>query len=388
MTQSRVPHLAEYASEFFGTALMMAIGVGAITLMWSTGSPMRDVIHSDGLRRLVTGIMFAGGATLVVLSPLGQRSGGHLNPAVTLAFWWKGQVTTPDALAYVVAQILGALLGVGVVIAAAGTSARTVQFGMTSPGEGFSVPVVFGSEILITFLLVFLILYSVNNQRFAPKTPYLAGSLVAFLVFVEAPISGTSLNPARSLAPALLMNSFQDQWLYWIAPLIGALAAVKLFGAVIAKSEQSGCAKLFHTERYRCIFLNCGYQNVKAGTVVMRQGEEATDAYVIERGELEVRMLTASGHEMVLARLLPGDWVGEMALLLNLPRSATVVAATDAELRMVTAQNLAHVIAEHPAETARLLKQVAARLHEANLHLDLPSEVVVQIPIPEHGATG
>jgi aquaporin Z len=85
MMQSRVPHLAEYASEFFGTALMMAIGVGAITLMWSTGSPMREVIHSDGLRRLVTGIMFAGGATLVVLSPLGQRSGGHLNPAVTLS---------------------------------------------------------------------------------------------------------------------------------------------------------------------------------------------------------------------------------------------------------------------------------------------------------------
>jgi aquaporin Z len=387
MTQSRVPHLAEYASEFFGTALMMAIGVGAITLMWSSGSPMREVIHSDGLRRLVTGIMFAGGATLVVLSPLGQRSGGHLNPAVTLAFWWKGQITTPDALAYVVAQILGALLGVGVIVAAAGSAAKTVQYGMTAPGQGFSVATVFAAEILITFLLVFLILYSVNNQRFAPKTPYLAGSLVALLVFVEAPISGTSLNPARSLAPAVLMNSFQDQWLYWIAPLVGALIAVKLFGALFAKSEQSGCAKLYHTERYRCIFLNCGYKNVTAGTVVMRQGEAASAAYVIERGELEVRMQTAAGDEVVLAHLHPGDWVGEMALLLELPRSATVVAAKDSELRMVTAHNLAHVIAEHPSETARLLKQMTARLHEANLRLGLPLTMHAGSPDSEHAAT-
>ena len=375
MEKTRLQHLPEYACEFFGTALMMAIGVGAITLMWSTGSPMRELIPSEGLRRLLTGLLFAGGATLVVLSPIGQRSGGHLNPAVTLAFWWKGQITMPDAVAYVVAQVLGAIVGVAVVAASASSAARSVQFGLTAPGDGFSVPLVFAAEMLMAFLLVFVILFCVNNQRFAPRTPYLAGLLVAFLVFVEAPVSGTSLNPARSIAPALLMNTYEHQWLYWIAPLLGALAAVQVFVTLVAKADQAGCAKLYHTERYRCIFLHCGYHNVSAGTVVMRQGEAATAAYVIERGELEVRMQTAAGYEVVLANLYPGDWVGEMALLLELPRSATVVAARDSELRMVTSQNLAHVIAEHPLETARLLKQVAERLHEANERLAAASVI-------------
>ncbi len=369
MQQKKLEHLPEYLCEFAGTALMMLIGVGAITFIWSTGSPIISMIPNEGLRRLVTGCCFAGGATLVVLSPIGQRSGGHLNPAVTLAFWWKGQITTFDAWAYVLAQVLGAILGVAIVSTVAGAAAQSVQLGLTTPGEGYNVMVVFLAETVITFLLVFLIFFSVNNQRFAPHTPYLAGSLVAFLVFVEAPISGTSLNPARSLAPALLMHHPGDQWIYIIAPLIGALIAVKVFGRVVAKVDQAGCAKLYHTERYRCIFLNCGYQLYPAGTVVMRQGEPANAAYVIERGELEVRMQTANGQDVVLATLGPGDWVGEMALLLELPRSATVVASRDSELRMVTAQNLAHVIAEHPSETARLLKQVAQRLHEADQRL-------------------
>jgi aquaporin Z len=366
---SKLEHFPEYACELAGTAIMMLIGVGAITFIWHTGSPMISLIPSEGLRRLVTGCLFAGGATLVVLSPIGQRSGGHLNPAVTLAFWWKGQITTFDAWAYVLAQVLGALLGVAVVAAIAGEAAQSVQLGLTAPGEGFSLWLVFVAETLITFALVFLIFFSVNNQRFAPHTPYLAGSLVAFLVFVEAPISGTSLNPARSLAPALMMHHAADQWIYLVAPLIGALIAVKVFGLVVAKVDQGGCAKLYHTERYRCIFLNCGYQLYPAGTVVMRQGEPANAAYMIERGELEVRMQTAAGEDVMLARLGPGDWVGEMALLLELPRSATVIATLDSELRMVTAKNLAHVIAEHPLETARLLKQVAQRLHEVDQRL-------------------
>jgi aquaporin Z len=345
---------------------MMAIGIGAVVFMWSEGSVMREAIPSDALRRLATGILFAGGGTLVVLSPLGQRSGGHLNPAMTLAFWWKGQVGTPDLIAYSVAQVAGALLGVWVVAMVGGAAAQSVQWGLTLPGEGYSVAEAFLAEVVITFLLVFLVLFCVSNQRFARFTPWLAGALVAFLVFVEAPISGTSLNPARSLAPALVSLRFEHHWLYWVAPVLGALLAVSLFSRVIDTRQRPGCAKLFHTERYRCIFLQCAYEVFPAGRVVIREGDAAGLAYVIEEGELEVRKRADDGSERVLSRLGPGEWAGELGVLLRLPRSATVVATRDSRLRVVTEQNLRHVIAEHPAETERLLRQLAQRVHETS----------------------
>lgn len=358
-------HLPEYFAEFLGTAIMMIIGIGAVTVMFAAATPLRTWIPSDDVRRLITGIIFAGGATAVVLSPLGQRSGGHLNPAVTFGFWWKGQVETRDAAAYVAAQIVGATAGVFVVAMVGGSYAQSVQLGITLPGEGYSPLTAFIAEIVITFLLVALILFCVNNQRIATKTPYLAGALVAFLVFVEAPISGTSLNPARSFAPSLLTNTYTDQWLYWLGPPVGAVLAVLLFVLLVSKKNQGGCAKLFHTERYRCIFLDCAYRIVRAGTVVMREGDTADTAYVVERGLLEVRKQTEEGTDIVLGTLGPGDWFGEMALLLELPRTATIVALEDSELRTVTRENFEHVIAQHPGETQRLLKQLAERLHAA-----------------------
>ncbi|MGD1097879.1 MAG: aquaporin [Bryobacteraceae bacterium] len=359
-------HLPEYLAEFFGTAIMMMIGIGAIALMWGQGSPMRSIEMSDGIRRLLTGIMFAGGGTLVVLSPLGQRSGGHLNPAVTWAFWWKGQVKTPDAVLYSVAQCVGAIAGVGIIALVGGTFAKSVQLGLTVPGDGYSPLAAFVAEAGITFLLMFLILYCVNDSRVAAKTPYLAGALVALLVFLEAPVSGTSLNPARSFAPALWTQLFQFHWIYWIAPVLGAMASVPAFGWLFPQKRDGGCAKLFHTEHYRCIFTKCGYTHVPAGSVLLTQGDESDKAYVVERGELEVRKRGTNGAEQVLARLGPGDWVGEMSLLLNLPRSATVIATRDSQLRTVTAANFTHVIKEHPEETLRLLKQLSARLSQAN----------------------
>jgi aquaporin Z len=325
-------HLPEYLSEFLGTAIMMTVGIGAIALMWGNGSPMRAVEMPVGLRRLLTGILFAGGGTLVVLSPLGQCSGGHLNPAVTWAFWWKGKVKPADAILYSVAQCLGALAGVGVFALIGGTFAKSVQLGLTVPGEGYSPVVAFVAEALITFLLMFLILYCVGNSRIAARTPYFAGALVALLVFLEAPISGTSLNPARSFAPAFWTQLFQFQWIYWIAPVLGALAAVPSVGFLFPEKDEGGCVKLFHTEHYRCIFPNCGYTRVASGSVLLKEGEQADRAYMLERGELEVRKYGPNGTEQVLARLVPGDWVSPIQ---DVPRSARVVAVRDSQLRKV-----------------------------------------------------
>jgi len=357
---------SEYLSEFFGTAIMMAIGIGAVVFMWSAGSVMTEVIPSEPWRRLATGVLFAGGGTAVVLSPLGQRSGGHLNPAMTLAFWLRGKITHTDAATYVLAQTLGAVLGVLIVEAVAGEAAATVNLGMTTPGLGYSATVALAAELVITFSLIFLVFWAVDRRSVAPLTPYLAGVLIAFLVMIEAPISGTSLNPARSLAPAALMGMFDHLWLYFVGPIVGAVLAVGVYRGIGGEKTATGCAKLHHTDQYPCLFEGCGYRRIAAGTILLRQGGESDRAYVIRRGEVEVRKAQSNGQEAVIAQLGPGDWVGEMGLLLNLPRSASVVAVTDLEVEPLTRENLEHLIGAHPEEALRLLRQLATRLHQAD----------------------
>ena len=357
---------SEYLSEFFGTALMMAIGIGAVVFMWSAGSVMTEVIPSEPWRRLATGVLFAGGGTAVVLSPLGQRSGGHLNPAMTLAFWLRGKITHTDAAMYVLAQTLGAVLGVLIVEAVAGEAAATVNLGMTTPGLGYSATVALAAELVITFSLIFLVFWAVDRRSVAPFTPYLAGVLIAFLVMIEAPISGTSLNPARSLAPAALMGMFDHLWLYFVGPIVGAVLAVGVYRGIGGEKTATGCAKLHHTDQYPCLFEGCGYRRIAAGTILLREGGESDRAYVIRRGEVEVRKAQSNGQEAVIAQLGPGDWVGEMGLLLNLPRSASVVAVTDLEVEPLTRENFEHLIGAHPEEALRLLRQLATRLHQAD----------------------
>jgi aquaporin Z len=357
---------SEYLSEFFGTAIMMTIGIGAVVFMWSEGSVMAEVIPSEPWRRLATGILFAGGGTAVVLSPLGQRSGGHLNPAMTFAFWLRGKITHTDALMYALAQTLGAVLGVLVVGAVASEAAATVNLGMTTPGAGYSASVALAAELVITFSLIFLVFWAVDRRSIARYTPYLAGVLIAVLVMIEAPISGTSLNPARSLAPAALMGMFDHLWLYFIGPIAGAVLAVAVYRGIGGEKTATGCAKLHHTDQYPCLFEGCGYRRIPAGTVLVQEGAEPDRAYVIRRGEAEVRKAQKDGHYAVIARLGPGDWVGEMGLLLNLPRSASVVAAGDLEVEPMTRENFEHLIGAHPDEALRLMKQLANRLHQAD----------------------
>ena len=267
---------------------------------------------------------------------------------------------------YAFAQTFGAVLGVLVVGAVAGEAAATVNLGMTTPGAGYSASVALAAELVITFSLIFLVFWAVDRRSIARYTPYLAGVLIAVLVMIEAPISGTSLNPARSLAPAALMGMFDHLWLYFIGPIAGAVLAVAVYRGIGGEKTATGCAKLHHTDQYPCLFEGCGYRRIPAGTVLVQEGAEPDRAYVIRRGEAEVRKAQKDGHYAVIARLGPGDWVGEMGLLLNLPRSASVVAVGDLEVEPMTRENFEHLIGAHPDEALRLMKQLANRLHQAD----------------------
>ena len=359
-------NLAAYASEFAGTALMLFSGVSAVSFMWGAASPV-PVVPNPGLRRLLTGILFAGGATAVVYSPLGQISGGHINPVVTLAFWRMGKVPARDAVIYIVAQFVGALAGAYAASVAWGPLTASVHYAVTVPGDGYSAVGAFAAETVITFLLVFTIFVCVNKPKFAPRTGIIAGALVATLVMIEAPVSGASLNPARTLGPALIAPTYTDLWVYFAGPTAGALLAVAAYRG--QWGSQTVCAKLFHTEKYACPFDACSYRLVKAGETVMREGEQGTEAYLVERGSLDVRLSEETRAAVLVARLGPGDWVGEISLILEEPRSATVVAATDAQLRRVSRHDLGHVLAEDPERTAELVRQLARRVKAVNERL-------------------
>jgi aquaporin Z len=239
---------------------MMAIGVAAIALCWARGSPLPRLLPSEHLRLLLTGVLFASGATAVVYSPLGQRSGAHLNPAITLGFWMLGKMSARDALCYGISQTMGAVAGVLTAAWLIGAPARSVRDGLTLPGPGYSPATAFAAEVGITFLLVLLILVFVDSARIAPFTGVAAGALVALLVAVEAPVSGTSLNPARSFAPALVTAIFRNLWIYLVAPPLGAAIAAGIFRSRLLAHHAPFCAKLYHSKKHRCIFSGCGYR--------------------------------------------------------------------------------------------------------------------------------
>jgi aquaporin Z len=363
-------HLVEYACELAGTAFMMLVGVGAIVLFWADGSPLPRV-PVERLRLLITGMVFAGGATLVVYSPVGQRSGAHLNPAVTLGFWRLGKIGTADAIAYAVMQIAGALVGTALVLVLAGDMARGVRLGMTVPGAGVSAPWAVGYEAAITFALMFLILTCLNRPAIAPYTGLAAGGLAATLVALEAPLTGMSVNPARSFAPALLMGDLSAIWIYVVGPPLGALTAAGAWQGRWGARQSIICAKLYHGNHPDRIFAGCPYVAFRAGEVLVREGDEGDAAFVIESGRAQVRKRAPSpgapGAEgRVLATLGPGDWFGEMSVLLSEPRSATVVALDDGRMRRIIRDTFEAAVTDDRRHAIALLRQLAARVRDAN----------------------
>src|SRR5438874_1964766 len=186
------PHLPDYLAELAGTAFFLFVGLTAVVWVFGTGSPVGSL--GAPVRRLIVGPIFAGAAAAVVLSPLGRRSGGHLNPAVSLAFYRLGKMRTRDLAWYAVAQMIGAVAGAGLVALAWGSRGKSIHLGATQPGSGGPwIAVV--AELVCTFLLMSLILEFIDRPALMRFTPYAAAGLAAFLVLVEAPLSGTSLNP-------------------------------------------------------------------------------------------------------------------------------------------------------------------------------------------------
>ncbi len=251
-------HWPEYLMEGFGLgSFMVSAGLFA-TLFWYPGSPLAAAVPDGMLRRALMGLAMGLTAVAIIYSPWGQRSGAHINPAVTLTFWRLGKVATWDAVFYVAAQFAGGLLGVWLTLAGLGLAFANppVSYVATVPGAD-GVWVALLAEAVISFGLMSMVLFATNTARLMRLTGVFAGCLVALYITLEAPVSGMSMNPARTFASALPGHLWTGLWIYFIGPPLGMLLAVPVYRA-LRRSPEVICAKLNHHTHQRCIF-HCGY---------------------------------------------------------------------------------------------------------------------------------
>ena len=235
---------------------MIFVGLSAVTFDFAKGLPMERLIPSESFRLLIAGLIFAASGSMVAILPLGKLSGGHINPAVSLAFWAQGKMDGHDLGGYIIGQFLGAFVGAVFLVLVWGDYAASVNNGMTLPGDGYSLWDVFLAEVGMTFLLVFSIFVFVSSHRLMRWTPLMAWLLITAMVWWGAPISGTSINPACSIGSALISWNWQAQWLYCIAPILGAMLAVVIYRFLSINRCKIITGKLFYVSHYRCIFKN------------------------------------------------------------------------------------------------------------------------------------
>ena len=219
--------MQRYISELIGTFIMVFCGTGAIV--------MNDV--SGGVVTHVGIALTFGLVVMAVIYALGDLSGAHINPAVTIAFWVAGRFNLKDVLPYITAQLIGAILASALLYSLFPTHET---LGATEPlGEVLPSFVI---EIILTFILMFVIMkVSTGSKETGTMAGIAIGGVVALEALFAGPITGASMNPARSIAPAWLSGQTEYLWLYIAAPIIGALIAVFACKAIKGKNCCPGC---------------------------------------------------------------------------------------------------------------------------------------------------
>jgi aquaporin Z len=258
MWKSIGKHWPEYGMESFGLGLFMFSACAFGVLFFHPSSAVTQSISTPALRRLLMGMAMGLTAILNIFSPWGKRSGAHLNPATTLMFFRLGKIDATDAALYVISQFIGGVAGVAVAKFIFGSllAHQSVNYVATIPGP-YGLAAAFAGEAVISFILITVVLVVSNSERWARWTGLFVGALVAAYITLEAPISGMSMNPARSFGSALPAGMWSGLWLYFIAPPIGMLLAAQVYLRLKGKGSVA-CAKLHHINNYRCIF-RCNY---------------------------------------------------------------------------------------------------------------------------------
>ena len=208
-------------------------------LLFGVVSIVRWVIGPSPISRTIPGIhaeLWIVGAAValllagLILSPLGRASGGHANPAISLAMWLFGVFPGAGVIPYTIAQLLGSVFGV---VAARGmwgdvVAEPPVIYAALQPGPGWSTFQLLVTEAFGMAVIVFLVGLCLAVQRLTPFVPWIVGALVGIGIAVLGTATGGSLNPARQFGPAVVSGQTQFLWVYLVAPLVGAAVAAWL----------------------------------------------------------------------------------------------------------------------------------------------------------------
>jgi len=247
-------HWPEYLMEAGELALYMFLVCAFDTLLQHPTSPVRHFVASAIVRRAIMGLLVGSTVVAIILTPWGKQSGGHFNPAVTLTFYRLGKVAFWDTLFYVAAQFAGAAGGVGIAayVLRDAPENPAVQYAVTAPGI-FGNSAAFAGEVSISFILMTAMLFASNREALARYTPYVVGALYATFITLETPLSGMSMNPARTFGSAFRAGYWQAMWIYFIAPTMGMLAGAEIF-LWVREGIPRYCAKLHYDNDKHCIF--------------------------------------------------------------------------------------------------------------------------------------
>jgi len=245
-----------YAMDGALLGLFMVSACVSVAAVEHPASPIRQLIASNFARRALVGLAMGLTAVLLIYSPWGKRSGAFMNPALILCFLRLGKLEPRAALGYIIAQFLGGSLGVAACALTfrAWLSHPAVNYVLTAPGAA-GAAVAWLGELGIGFVMLTTVMTVNRAPRLAPYTGFFAAALVALFITLEAPLSGMSLNPARSFASAVFAGSFRGFWIYLSAPALGMLLGVELQRRLEARHARL-CGKLNHSETVAC-FVRC-----------------------------------------------------------------------------------------------------------------------------------
>jgi aquaporin Z len=219
-------NLIIFVSELLGTFGLLVAATGSIVYDSSLGNSLGPIF--------VAAIHFLGLA--IVVYAIGKYSMAHFNPAVTIGYFISGYIKAKALPVYFVAQAIGAFLGTFFVKYVIGSFA---ELGLNFPNYSYSIPLFYGVEIIATILLMGVILTVVHVKGLNKLTGLAIGGIIALDVYFLGPISGASMNPIRSISPALVSGMMNDLWIYLTSPLIGAVIVALLYRKKFSNSKNT-----------------------------------------------------------------------------------------------------------------------------------------------------